>query len=81
MKVAKVLTVTTLAALCFNSQPAQASDFVKNLLQQFSGTVASWDDLESRRAAAENQILQALQAGNHCDLGGALCANYFQLLR
>lgn len=64
MKVAKVLTVTTLAALCFNSQPAQASDFVKNLLQQFSGTVTSWDDLESRPAAAENQILQALQAGN-----------------
>jgi hypothetical protein len=64
MKVAKVLTVTTLAALCFNCQPAQASDFVKNLLQQFSGTVTSWDDLESRRAAAENQILQALKAGN-----------------
>jgi S-layer homology domain len=64
MKVAKVLTVTTLAALCFNSQPAQASDFIKNLLQQFSGTVANWDDLESRRAAAESQILQALQAGN-----------------
>lgn len=63
MKLAKALTLSGLAALCISSQPAQATDFVKNLLQQFSGTVASWDDLDNRRTVLDTQISQAGVSG------------------
>ncbi len=63
MKFAKYLTAAAFVACCCNSQPAQASDFVKGLLQQFSGTVVNWDDLESRHHAVEVQIRQAVEAG------------------
>ncbi len=65
MKVAKSLALSAMVACCINMQPACASDFVKSLLQQFSGTVVSWDDLESRHHAVEVQIRQAMQAGQY----------------
>jgi hypothetical protein len=64
MKLAKSLAIIAMVACSFNAQPAHSSDFVKNLLQQFSGTIVSWDDLESRHQALEVQIRQALEAGN-----------------
>ncbi|MBS1994792.1 MAG: hypothetical protein JSS86_00720, partial [Cyanobacteria bacterium SZAS LIN-2] len=64
MKVAKSLALTALVACCMNAQPAHSSDFVKNLLQQFSGTVTSWDDLDSRRSTVESQIRQAERNGD-----------------
>jgi hypothetical protein len=63
MKLAKSLALSAVVACCLTTQPARSSDFVKNLLQQFSGTVANWDDLDSRRAAVEGQIRQAVRSG------------------
>jgi len=64
MKVAKSLAVSALVACCISAQPAHSSDFVKNLLQQFSGTVTNWDDLENRRATVDSQIRQAVRNGD-----------------
>ncbi|MBU6452227.1 MAG: S-layer homology domain-containing protein [Cyanobacteria bacterium REEB67] len=63
MKLAKSLALSAVVACCLTTQPARSSDFVKNLLQQFSGTVTNWDDLDSRRASVEGQIRQSVRSG------------------
>ena len=64
MKLAKSLALSAVVACCLTAQPAYSSDFVKNLLQQFSGTVTNWDDLENRRSTLEGQIRQAVHSGD-----------------
>ncbi|MEP6756492.1 MAG: hypothetical protein ABJA67_13385, partial [Chthonomonadales bacterium] len=63
MRFGKSLIVTAIVGSLINSAPAYSAD-ISGLLQQFSSSVHSWGDLESRLSQLDQQIDQGRATGS-----------------
>jgi len=63
MRLAKSLVVTAIAGCLVAGSPAYSADFTQ-ILQQFSSSVRSWSDLESRLNVLTNQLNSAQLDGS-----------------